>query len=157
MAVTVTDAASNQSEQSVLVTVVDTTAPVIEGASIEIEGSPGLAVSAQDSAVQNWLASVVANDVVDGQVTVTNNAPDEFPFGVSTDVEFTASDAAGNEASATYSLAVSPDDVLPEISAPASITVEATGPEALWLPATIAGFSWVHPLPTMSMGISALR
>ncbi len=141
VAVTVTDSASNQSEQSVLVTVVDTTAPVIEGANVEIEGSPGLAVSAQDSAVQNWLASVVANDVVDGQVTVTNNAPDEFPFGVSTDVEFTASDVAGNEASATYSLAVSPDDVLPEISAPASITVEATGPEgALASNATIAGF-----------------
>ena len=53
VAVTVTDSASNQSEQSVLVTVVDTTAPVIEGANVEIEGSPGLAVSAQDSAVQN--------------------------------------------------------------------------------------------------------
>ena len=129
VSVTAVDSSSNQSEQSVLVTVVDTTAPVITGSDTEIEGSPGAAVSAQDSTVQAWLASIVANDVVDGSITVTNDAPDEFAFGVSTAVNFTAVDAAGNEASEVFSLAVSPDEVLPEITAPSSITVEATGAE----------------------------
>ncbi len=141
ISVTATDASSNQSEQSVLVTVTDTTKPVITGDNLELEGSPGLAVPLGDDAVQNWLATITATDIVDGAVDVSNNAPDEFPFGVSTSVVFTATDSAGNQATATFSLAVSPDEYAPEITAPSSITVEATGAEgALASNASIAAY-----------------
>jgi len=123
--VSATDAAGNSSQQSVIVKVVDTTAPVISGADIEVEGSAGLALPLSDTQVQDWLASVTASDIADGEVDVTYDAPEEFAFGVSTAVTFTATDSSGNSASEEFSLSVSPDEILPEITAPEGITVEA--------------------------------
>jgi len=123
--VNVADDAGNESTGSVSVTVVDTTAPTISGADISVEGSAGVALPLEDDQVQEWLASVTAEDIVDGAVEVSNNAPASFEFAVGTTVSFTATDAAGNEASADFVLSVSPDEVFPEITAPDAVTVEA--------------------------------
>jgi len=127
--VTVADDAGNESTGSVSVTVVDTSAPVISGADISVEGSAGVALALEDSQVQDWLATIMAEDIVDGMVDVSNNAPASFEFAVGTTVTFTATDAAGNEASADFVLSVSPDEVFPEITASDPITVEAEGPD----------------------------
>ena len=127
VSITVTDAAGNASASTVTVTVVDTTAPEISGADITIEGSQGADLALEDSQVQDWLATVTATDLVDGAVDVSNNAPATFPFALGTTVTFTSTDEAGNAATADFVLSVDPDEVFPEITAPAAITVEAEG------------------------------
>lgn len=139
--VSVADDAGNESTGSVSVTVVDTTAPEISGADIIIEGSQGEALALEDIQVQDWLATIFAEDIVDGAVDVSNNAPASFPFALGTTVTFTATDAAGNEASADFVLSVDPDDVFPEITAPDAITVEAeTGQGTIASNSVIAAF-----------------
>lgn len=134
-----TDAAGNSSQASVIVRVVDTTKPEISGSDTSVDGSTGQALSVNDSRIQSWLASVTATDIVDGEIAVSNNAPEEFAFGVSTRVTFTATDSSGNTESVVYSLSLSPDDVLPEISGPDNITVEAVGAEGT--PATASSIA----------------
>ncbi|HIG62055.1 MAG TPA: HYR domain-containing protein [Gammaproteobacteria bacterium] len=127
VSITVTDAAGNESASTVTVTVDDTTAPEISGADSTIEGSAGEDLALADTQVQDWLASVTATDIVDGEVDVSNNAPAIFPFALGTTVTFTTVDAAGNQASADFVLSVDPDEVFPEITEPDAITVEAEG------------------------------
>ncbi len=56
-----------------------------------------------ETAVQ--LGSATAIDLVDGVVSVTNNAPVTFPVGITT-VTYTATDATGNTATATQTVTV---------------------------------------------------
>jgi hypothetical protein len=118
---TATDAAGNTAEARFGVGVVDTTAPVLEvPASVteEATGSGGAAVD----------FTVTASDLVDGDVApaCTPASGSTFPLGVHT-VDCTATDAAGNSSSGSFTVTVV-DTTAPDLDVPDTITREATGP-----------------------------
>jgi len=114
----VTDAAGNAALAVRHVNVTDATAPVI---------STPADVNVEANAISSTVAigTATASDLVDGIVSVSNNAPATFPLGTTT-VTYTASDAAGNTATATQSVTVV-DSTAPVLSVPANISTEATG------------------------------
>ncbi len=112
--VTATDCASNTSSQTVDVSVVDTTAPVLSvPANITAEAT-GLSTPI-------GLVAATATDVF--PVTITSNAPGAFPLGT-TPVIWTADDGNGNVSTGTQLVTVV-DTTVPAITAPGAITVEA--------------------------------
>jgi len=117
---TATDAAGNVGTATQTVSITDTTPPLIsmQQPAVTVE-----AVAAQSSVN---LGIVSANDIVDGSLTPTSNAPSAFPLGV-TQVLWSATDAAGNLATATQNVVVQ-DTTPPLVTAPAAVTVDsATG------------------------------
>jgi hypothetical protein len=97
----------------------DTTAPVItapDNITVEAASSLGTPVTFETSATDNKDGSV--------PVTASPASGATFPIG-STSVSLTASDAAGNTATASFSVTVQ-DTIAPEVSAPGNITAEAT-------------------------------
>jgi len=72
-------------------------------ASFSSGGAPQLSKS--DPKVAAWLAAASAEDGVDGRVSVTNDAPEVLPLGV-TVVTFTATDHSGNVATSQSRLTV---------------------------------------------------
>ena len=118
---TATDSHGNSASGSFTVNVVDTTAPAIAvpgGMTIEATSPSGVGAVSY---------SASATDIVDGPVPVSC-APasgSAFPLG-STTVTCTASDSHGNNGSASFTVNVV-DTTPPAITAPAGITVEATG------------------------------
>ncbi|MFY9299754.1 MAG: HYR domain-containing protein, partial [Candidatus Nitrosotenuis sp.] len=111
------DTAGNVATATQTVTVSDTTAPSITApANITIE-----ATSAENNSVS--LILPVATDTV-SNVLIENDAPAEFPLG-DTIVTWTATDEAGNSATATQKVTIV-DTTAPAITAPADITAEAT-------------------------------
>ncbi len=96
----------------------DTTPPVLTvPANITIEATAILTPVS--------LGTASATDNIDGTVPVSNNAPATFPLGV-TRITYTATDTAGNTATATQTVTVV-DATAPVLSVPTSITTEATG------------------------------
>ncbi|HEX9846575.1 MAG TPA: HYR domain-containing protein, partial [Candidatus Nitrosotenuis sp.] len=99
------------------VTVVDTTAPtIIPPSDITLE-----AVSASENTV-----SLIIPETTDSvsEVIVSNDAPYTFPLG-ETIVTWTATDEAGNPATATQTVTIE-DTTAPAIIVPEDITIEAT-------------------------------
>ena len=82
----------------------DTTSPVVTApssatfAAVDATGTP-----ATSDAIATYLLGASATDDVDGTVSVTSDAPDIFSLGDTT-VTFSASDAAGNSATAPGSI-----------------------------------------------------
>ena len=72
------------------------------------------------------LGTATAADVLDSNPTVTNDAPASFPVGT-TVVTWTATDTADNAATATQRVTVRETTPPLGITAPSSLTVEATG------------------------------
>lgn len=98
---TATDSATNASQSTFKVTVVDTTAPLITTpvvADTEAASASGAAVS---------YAAPTASDIVDGTdpVTCDMNSGDTFPLGLTT-VHCSSTDAHSNTASATFTVKV---------------------------------------------------
>ena len=83
-------------------------------------------VTAQATGVQTTvnIGIATATDIVDPAPIITNDAPAGFSIG-QTLVTWTATDVAGNSASAVQTVSVV-DTTPPEITAPPAITVEAT-------------------------------
>jgi hypothetical protein len=97
---TATDAAGNSASATQTVTVSDTTAPTLTApADVTVEAA-GLQTVVE-------LGAATATDSVDPDPTVTSDAPATFSLG-STVVTWTATDAAGNSASATQTVTVIP-------------------------------------------------
>ena len=114
---TATDGAGNQTTGTQLVTVVDTTAPVLEvPADVTVEAEGELTGVDIDQAA--------AADAV-GPVTIASDAPALFPLGT-TVVTWTATDGAGNQTTGTQLVTVA-DTTAPELTVPADVTVEAEG------------------------------
>ncbi|MDQ6980583.1 MAG: HYR domain-containing protein, partial [Ghiorsea sp.] len=111
---TATDIYGNIATTTQAVIVADTTVPTIniQQAAVTIE-----AISAQTTVN---LGTVTATDLVDGAITSTNNAPATFPLGITT-VTWSATDAAGNTATAQQQVTVQ-DTTPPVITAPAAVT-----------------------------------
>lgn len=105
-----TDAAGNAANGSFTVTVVDTTAPTLPVMSninaVEATGPNGAAVS----------YSGVATDLVNGAITLNFDVAsgNVFPLGTTT-VQYSATDAAGNQAKASFAVTVV-DTTAPVIS-----------------------------------------
>ena len=118
---TATDDAGNNSQAEFVVTVVDTTPPVLTlpaAMTSEATGPTGAAVS----------FTATADDIVDGAVAVVcvPAADSIFPLGQTT-VNCSATDAAGNPATGSFAVTVV-DTTPPVVTVPADITLEATGP-----------------------------
>ncbi len=114
---TATDAAGNSASATQTVSVVDTTAPQITPPDdIVLE-----ATSENQNAAE--LENPLAQDHVE-VVSIINDAPELFQVG-DTIVTWTATDAAGNSASATQTVSVV-DTTAPKLYPPPAITVEAT-------------------------------
>lgn len=97
----------------------DTTAPVISGPgdiSVEADGPTGSVVS----------FTPTATDDIDGPVSVSASPASGSTFAIGhTSVELSASDAARNTATASFTVTVQ-DTIAPVVTAPASIVAEAT-------------------------------
>jgi hypothetical protein len=112
---TARDAPGNASTAAFPVKVVDTTKPALtvpQDQTFSSGGATTLAKSAPQVGAFLDLAS--ARDLVDGAVSVTNDAPEVFPLGT-TRVTFSAKDRAGNTATAPADLTVVTTPVAPQV------------------------------------------
>jgi hypothetical protein len=113
-----TDASGNIATATQTVTVNDTEQPTIAApANLIVSADAG-----QCAATGLTLGTASAGDNCTG-VVVTNDAPASFPKGITT-VTWTATDAAGNVATATQTITVN-DTEAPTISAPANVSRSA--------------------------------
>ena len=95
---TATDSSGNSASATQTVTVVDTTAPILntpQNITFDTESI--------DTILEIGLASV--NDIIDDAPSITNDAPEAFPLG-ETIVTWTATDKFGNTSSATQTISV---------------------------------------------------
>ena len=116
-----TDSSGNRSTavQRVTLILVDRTPPVVVApADLTIEATGPLTLAN--------IGMATANDAIDGALPVLSDAPLSFPPGT-TLVRWSAIDASGNIGFATQQVTVI-DSTPPQISAPADLTVEASGP-----------------------------
>ena len=117
------DSHGNSGHSSFVVTVVDTTAPRLNVPKAITLSSPN-PLPASNSKVAAFLGSANATDLVDGTVSVTNDAPGSFPLGTTT-VTFTATDKAGNKtvasSSVTVTVAAVPPPPPPDTTPPAPV------------------------------------
>jgi hypothetical protein len=104
------------------------TAPVITApAPITITVPQGTtSVPATDPAIAAFLAGASANDAEDGPLPVSNDAPTDFPLGITT-VTFSATDACGLTSTATSTVTIQEEagNTAPQLTTPDPITVTA--------------------------------
>ncbi len=145
--VTATDHSGNSTSAHFIITVQDTTPPVISNVppnqTVEATGPAGAVVS---------YASPTATDLVDPNPTITATPPSgsTFPLGTTT-VIVTATDHSGNSTTAHFTIDV--QDTTPPVLAnvPANQTVEAIGPAgALVTYASPTATDLVDPNPTIT-------
>ena len=154
---TATDDARNTATDSFTVTIVDTTAPTIDPASLP--GTPTvvagrtvnvlLASATGPTTPVTWPA-VTASDLVDGSVTATCLPASGTSFAIGdTEVSCTATDAAGNPGDPAVFL-VRVRDLTPPVfsGVTPTRTVEATSP---------AGAVVTYPLPTATDAVDGSR
>ena len=115
---TATDSSGNSASATQTITVVDTTAPVIEPITDVITN----ATSKLDNVVVLKPISVI-EDISD--VKISNDAPAYYEFG-ETIVTWTATDSSGNSASATQTVTII-DTTEPILSLPENVTIDAIG------------------------------
>jgi uncharacterized protein (TIGR03382 family) len=132
---TVTDGFGRTASCSFSITVRDTTAPALscpQNLAAEATGPNGAAVS--------YLPPLVTDAVTASPTVMVSHASGStFPLG-STRVTATATDAAGNASTCSFTITVR-DTSGPALSCPASVTAEATGAEGAivtYPPATIS-------------------
>jgi hypothetical protein len=120
---TAVDEAGNSTETLTrTVTVQDVAAPVVtvpDNITVAAIDSDGTAIS--NSAISAFLAAATATDNLDGDVDVTDNAPNVFPIGPTT-ITFSAEDSDGNIGTAQAIIAVA-DQAAPVITLTGSDTV----------------------------------
>ena len=92
--------------------------------------------------------TVTAHDIVDPDVTVTNDAPDSFPLGV-TFIIWIAEDSSGNIARYDQSILVR-DRTSPTITAPDDVTIEADGLLTMIQLGVATATDTVDPMPTIT-------
>ena len=113
-----TDVAGNSASATHTVTVVDTTSPTLTAPSpliLECNAENGLESS--DPAIQAWLNSASASDLVDADPTITNDlVPGLCDVGVTKTVTFTATDDFNNSNMATSTITVV-DNTAPTVTA----------------------------------------
>ena len=116
---TATDAAGNTATDSQLISVIDTTSPIVTAPEDVIVE----ATSSLENIVDIGIAS--ADDLVSVS-SLTNDAPEVFPYG-DTIVTWTATDSSGNSISDTQLISVI-DTTAPTLTPPPNVTIEAVAP-----------------------------
>ena len=120
---TATDSSGNSDTATQMITVRDTTPP-------DITAPADVSFTTTDTSIvlasANY-STATATDLVDSSPTITSNAPQSFQAGQTTIITWTATDNHNNSATATQEITVSRADSRPTITAPADITIEATG------------------------------
>ncbi|MBI2301280.1 MAG: HYR domain-containing protein [Armatimonadetes bacterium] len=115
---TATDDAGNVATATQKVTVVDTTKP-----ELTLPADVTAEQTSRDGTPAD-LGQATATDICDADVAITNNAPAVFPLGETT-VTWTATDDAGNVATATQTVTVV-DTTPPALDIPDTVTAEQT-------------------------------
>ena len=119
---TATDDSGNTGTATATVTVEDTTAPSVTApADITVTANVAGGAEATLSAIAAFLGGASASDRVDATPAITDNAPSILPVGANT-ITFTATDDAGNFATAAGTITVNPP-VLDYGDAPAGYPV----------------------------------
>ncbi|GGG43983.1 hypothetical protein GCM10010976_14470 [Bizionia arctica] len=113
-----TDAAGNTDTCVHTVNVVDSIAPIITTCPAPITVSADNSVSCEATGVV--LTPPTGTDNCTASLTITNDAPAAFPFGVITTVTWTLEDASGNSVQCTQLVTVE-DNSDPEITCPTNI------------------------------------
>jgi len=125
---TATDASMLSGTASAVVTIADLTAPVINAPATFVVLGTVDGLPADTAAIVEFITAVTATDNVDGALTsITNDAPEFYPFGTTT-VTFNVSDQAGNQATAQTVVSVSLDIVDPELTISESISINVAMP-----------------------------
>jgi len=148
VSLTVTDdgGLTNSTSQSVTVTAPDTTPP-------SIIAPADKTVEATGATTPVALGTPTVSDDTDPSPSVSADNTGPFPVGITT-VTWTATDAAGNSASATQNVTVE-DTTAPTVTAPADVTVESSEPVAVAL-GTPAVSDLADPNPTVTNDAPAL-
>lgn len=116
---TATDSEGNSATAVQTVTITDTTGPTITVPADITQEATG-------KSTQIDIGTAIATDLVDGEVSVTSDSEGSFQVGANS-VTWTATDSAGNTTTAIQTITIT-DAEGPEVTAPADIRVEATGP-----------------------------
>ena len=101
------------------ITIQDSTPPVLSAPA-------DITAEATGSSTTVDIGTATATDVLDSNPTITNDAPVSFPIGATT-VTWTATDGAGNAATATQTVTVRDSTPPLTITAPPFVRAEATG------------------------------
>jgi hypothetical protein len=119
---TATDAAGNEGHKTFIVTVQDTTPPVLAMPANQLVAATGPAGAPAEFTMPT------ATDAGDGSPAVVcdHTSGTTFPLGGTT-VTCTATDASGNHSSGSFKITVQ-DVTKPIVTVPANTTTEATGP-----------------------------
>ena len=124
---TATDAAGNTATATQVITVVDNTAPTIAGIPANITTGN---TSGSCNATVSWTAPTAADNCAGVTLTSSHSSGSVFALGTTT-VTYTATDAAGNTTTASFTVTVN-DTEAPTIVAPANVTVNTNfGCEAI--------------------------
>ena len=130
---TATDASGNEVTAVQAVTLPDDTPPTLSSMSMITCVLPAGECSISRDLVS--LTVPTASDNCSAEVTLSNDAPLEFPVG-ETDVTWTARDESGNSATTVQRVRVN-DDIIPEIVAPPEVEVNVSAGECSRLLNTI--------------------
>ena len=140
-----TDASGNIASDSFDVIVEDTTPPVLSG----MPSDDTVEATSSAGAVYAY-SNPTASDIADPSPVVSCVPPSgsTFPLGTTT-ATCTATDAAGNDASAGFDVTVV-DTTAPTITAPSDISTEATGPTTVVPLGSPVVSDAVDPAPSVS-------
>ena len=110
----VSDAAGNAAVTMIRsISVQDSNAPVVTPpANIIVAATDANGTANTQGAIVAFLTATTANDAVDGVRTVSHNAPETFPMGITT-VTFSATDLSGNIGQATATVTIT--DLTPPV------------------------------------------
>jgi hypothetical protein len=126
---TATDAVGNKGTGTFTIKVTDNTPPVLHApseAAFFADAPSG--ISADHPAVQRFLRSPVAQDIVDEAVSISHNAPAVFPMG-DTNITFRAVDDAGNTSTQNARVNVKPRPADQPTGQPALQTADLIPPQ----------------------------
>jgi hypothetical protein len=138
----VIDGTGARANDTQLITVTDTTAPMITV-------PPDIQVSPIGAATSVNIGAVTITDLVDPNPVVSNNSPaNGFPMGTTT-VTWMGTDASGNVSTATQmvTVSISTGGAL-ALTPPAAITMEATGPTTVVAPGAAMVSGGTSPIMT---------
>jgi len=80
-------------EKTRKITVQDIASPTVSAPeNITVAATDHLGTADSDASISDFLAAATANDIIDGEISVTHNAPTLFPIGITT-VSFSAIDS----------------------------------------------------------------